>query len=298
MQTTAYAIYGCNELKVLLIFFFSITITSSLAAQDLPPIQLDRPDQTESPYIVPARHFQIESGISFEKFNEQNKSYTYPTVLFKYGVNDAFELRLIPEYITSYVQAEKFSGITPLTVGFKVKLAGEKGVFPMVSFIGHLGIPSIASKKFKTEWYAPSFRFTMQHTLSNNLSLGYNLGAEWDGESPTPAFIYTLTTGYSISEKLGAFLELYGFLIQKSTGDHRINAGLTYLIKNNMAADISGGIGINKYAPAFFIAAGYSIRLKNYRKLGSKKNPALSRENFRVDDGARTHDPQNHNLML
>ena len=261
MQTTAYTIYGCKELRALLIFFFSIT--SQLAAQNLPPIQLDRPDQTESPYVVPARHFQIESGISFEKSDGQNKTYTYPTILFKYGVNDAFELRLIPEYVTSYAQAEKFSGITPLTVGFKVKLAGEKGIFPMVSFIGHLGIPDIASKKFKTEWYAPSFRFTMQHTLSDNLSLGYNVGAEWDGESPQPAFIYTLTTGYSISKKLCAFIELYGFLIQKSTGDHRIDAGLTYLIKNNMAADISGGIGINKYAPAFFIAAGYSIRLED-----------------------------------
>lgn len=263
MQTTAYTIHCCKELRILFAFSFLIIIASSLAAQDLPPIQLDRPDQTESPYIVPAKHFQIESGISFEKFDGQNNTYTYPTVLFKYGVNETFELRLIPEYVTSHVQAEKFSGITPLTIGFKVKLAGEKGIFPMISFLGNLAIPTIASKNFKTEWYAPSFRFTLQHTLSDKLSLGYNVGAEWDGESPTPAFIYTLTTGYSISKKLGAFLELYGFLIQKSTGDHRIDGGLTYLIKNNMAADISGGIGINKYAPAFFIAAGYSIRLKD-----------------------------------
>ena len=184
-------------------------------------------------------------------------------MLLKYGVNDNFELRLIPEYVTSHVQNVKYSGITPVTVGFKVKLAEEMGIFPKLSFIGHLSIPSFASKNFKSTWYAPSFRFTMQHTLSPRISLGYNVGTEWNGETPEPAFIYTLTTGYSISERLGSYVELYGFAIQKGISDHRIDAGLNYLLKRNMLIDISGGVGISKYAPEYYIAVGYSIRLKN-----------------------------------
>ncbi len=165
--------------------------------------------------------------------------------------------------MTSHIQSLKYSGITPITVGFKVKLAEEKGILPMLSFLGHLSIPSVASKNFKTTWYAPSFRFTLQHTLTQKVSLGYNLGAEWNGETPEPAFVYTLTTGYSISEKLGSYIELYGFFIQRSTSDHRVDGGLSYLLKKNMMVDISGGFGINKYAPAYYIAAGFSIRLKN-----------------------------------
>ena len=234
-----------------------------LFAQELPSIQTDRPDQTESPFTVPKKHLQIETGVAFEKIDGENNSYTYPTVLLKYGVNDIFELRLIPEYVTSHIQTVKYSGFTPLTVGFKTRLAEEKGILPMLSFIGHLSIPAAASKNFKTSWYAPSFRFTMQHTLSQKVSLGYNIGAEWNGETPDPAFIYTLTTGYSLSEKLGAYFEMYGFLIQKSISDHRVDGGLSYLLKNNMMIDISGGFGINKYAPEYYVATGFSVRLKN-----------------------------------
>ena len=249
--------------KCFVIFILQNIIQMSLFGQELPSIQTDRPDQTESPSIVPKKHFQIETGIGFERANKESDSYTHPTILLKYGVNDNFELRLIPEYITSHIQSVKYSGLTPLTVGFKVRLAEEKGILPMISFIGHLSIPSFASKNLKTTWYAPSFRFTLQHTLSPKISLGYNVGAEWNGETPEPAFIYTITTGYSISEKLGSYIELYGFFIQKSTADHRIDGGLTYLLKNNIMVDLSGGLGISKYAPEYYIAAGFSIRLKN-----------------------------------
>ena len=249
--------------KYFVIFILQNIIQMQLFSQELPSIQTDRPDQTESPFTVPKKHFQIETGVSFERVDGESNSYTYPTILLKYGVNDIFELRLIPEYVTSHIQRVKYSGITPVTIGFKAKLAEEKGILPMLSFIGHLSIPDIASKKFMTTWYAPSFRFTMQHTLSQKISLGYNLGAEWDGETPEPSFIYTLTTGYSITERLGSYIELYGYFIQKSTSDHRIDGGLSYLLKKNMMVDISGGFGINNYAPEYYIAAGFSIRLKN-----------------------------------
>ena len=35
-----------------------------------------------------------------------------------------------------------------------------------------------------------------------------------------------------------------------------------------------------------------------YRSLPDKKNPGIDPGTFRVTNGARTHDPQNHNLML
>jgi len=50
----------------------------------------------------------------------------------------------------------------------------------------------------------------MQHTLSKRFTLGYNLGYEWDGESSNPNFIYTLTTGITITEKLGGYVEVFG----------------------------------------------------------------------------------------
>ena len=102
----------------------------------------------------------------------------------------------------------------------------------------------------------------MQHTLSDNFSLAYNLGAEWDGISPAPTYIYTLTTGISLSESLGGYLELYGFADQFSTPDHRMDGGFTYLINNNLIADLSGGIGLSENAPNNYFAIGISYRFK------------------------------------
>lgn len=102
----------------------------------------------------------------------------------------------------------------------------------------------------------------MQHTINEKQSLSYNLGAEWNGLSNNPTYIYTLTTGYSFTDKMGAYLELYGFLVQFEKPDHRFDAGLTYLITPNHQLDVSGGIGFSKDSPDFYIALGYSFRFK------------------------------------
>ncbi len=113
------------------------------------------------------------------------------------------------------------NGINPIKIGFKTRLFEEKGIIPLTSFIAHLVIPASGTKEFQTNYFAPSFRFTMQHTLTDKISLGYNLGAEWDGETPEPTFIYTLKTGFSLTEKIGAYVELYGFAPQKDKADCR-----------------------------------------------------------------------------
>jgi len=123
-----------------------------------------------------------------------------------------------------------------------------------------LSLPKLASKKLKTDYYTPEFRFTMQHTLSEKQTLSYNLGAEWDGISPEPTFIYTLTSGYSFSEKISGYIELYGFIPQIQKADHRFDAGLNYLLNPNHQLDISGGIGLSETSPDYFVALGYSFR--------------------------------------
>jgi hypothetical protein len=106
----------------------------------------------------------------------------------------------------------------------------------------------------------------MQHTLSNKFTLAYNLGAEWDGETPEPTFIYTLTSGMSITEKLGAYIELYGFAPQNQSADHRADGGFTYLITNDVMVDISGGFGITKESPKNYFALGFSYRLNTKKQ--------------------------------
>ncbi|MDI1306461.1 transporter [Flavobacterium sp. AED] len=246
--------------NVLLVIMLSLS--NMLFSQDYPSIQTDRPDQTECPFITPKNYFQLENGFIYEKSNTNSTEIVVPTVLTRFGINDHFELRLITEYVIDKNNFEKISGFNPIMIGFKTRLLKEKGIIPVTSFIAHISIPKVASKNFKTSFYAPEFRFTMQHTISDKQSLSYNLGAEWNGETAEPTFVYTLTTGYSITEKIGGYIELYGFVPQIEKPDHRFDAGLTYLFNPNHQLDISGGIGLSKSSPKYFVALGYSFRFK------------------------------------
>jgi hypothetical protein len=235
---------------------FSVT-----RAQEPGPLEADRPDQTETASVVPHDHFQIESGFSFERANSAISTLAHPSVLCKYGIRDLFEFRLVWEIASNSIGQDRTTGLNPVAVGFKVRLLEESGITPKTSLIAHVSLPHLASAGFKARYYAPAARLSMQHTLTETLSLGYNLGIEWDGVSTDPTYIYTLAAGFSLAEPLGCYAEIYGFAPQSEAAQHLADAGLTYLIQNNLMVDISAGIGISSNAPDFFLALGFSVRL-------------------------------------
>ena len=96
---------------------------------------------------------------------------------------------------------EYIRGLLPVQVGCKIALWDEKGLLPKTSLIFHVAPSKVGSKKFHTDKWAPNFRFSMQHSLSGNIGLGYNLGAEWDGFSNTPFWIYTIAPGFNLGKK-------------------------------------------------------------------------------------------------
>ncbi len=249
--------------KYILTFgFFFGTTTTELFGQNLPSIQLDRPDQTECPFITPIKYIQIENGFTFENTDNNERVYSYPSTLWKYGINGNLELRIISEFVTDKNRNQTITGLTPITLGFKTALVEEKGIIPKTSFIGHLTTSNLGSKKFRTKYIAPSFRFTMQHTVSKTMSLGYNLGVEWNGETAQQTYIYTLTTGISLTDKFGCYGEIYGFIPKSSKSDHRFDCGLTYLINNDLIADASGGFSLTDISYKNYISFGISYRFK------------------------------------
>lgn len=248
--------------------FFSIESFS----QQLDPIQLDRPDQTETPAIVPKGYIQAENGFLMENTDKENRAFTYPSCLWKYGINDRVELRLITELASFKNQVSKktTTGLMPITVGFKANICQEKGIIPHTSFIGHLTTANIGSHELRTTYAAPSFRFLMAHNVTERFSISYNLGAEWDGETPEETYLYTFATGFSITEKLGMYAELYGFAPRTSKAWHGFDGGFTYLVNNDIMIDLSGGFGITDNAPDNYIAFGFSYRFRVLKNKISK----------------------------
>ena len=92
-------------------------------------IQTDRPDQTESPAITPKNHLQIETGVFYEKTDRDSENFSHPTVLWKYGINENFELRMITEFNSEKMGSNRNAGVSPLSLGFKTRLSEEKNMF-------------------------------------------------------------------------------------------------------------------------------------------------------------------------
>ena len=249
--------------------FFLICITNLAAQQDtsmmmIGPIEVDRPDKGETPSLTPKGYFQMENGFAIED-TEPGFIYTHPSTLWKIGVSETFEFRVITEYINIQLDPNpKVDGLLPVQVGFKSKLLEQHGIVPKTSFIGHISLPGIASKQFQQTYFAPSLVLAFQHNIADRYSVGYNLGAEWDGETPRPDFIYTLGLGAGLFGGLSVFGEVYGRMPQQLEDDIevRLDAGFTYLISNDVIADISGGIGLSENAPERYIEIGLSYRFK------------------------------------
>ncbi|MDQ6757519.1 MAG: transporter [Bacteroidota bacterium] len=252
-------------IKTLLITFF--TAAMQFAWAQIAPIDTDRPDQTESAFLVPAKWLQFEAGFNFQKNSSHENEFLTPTLLTKYGLSKRIELRLITTIRTSSTALMPYginneSGLDAAEVGAKISLFKEKKILPTTSFIFHIGVPAFSSVKFKPDKVAPNFRFTMQHTLSANTSLGYNLGCEWDGFTNDPAYIYTLTAGYTSAEKWYMYIEAFGAIKKQILPEHTLDGGFAYYITNNFKIDLSSGFGITKAAPDWYMALGFSARFK------------------------------------
>lgn len=230
----------------------------------MPSIKTDRPDQTETPHLVPDGYFQMELGFSITD-TDPGFLYNYPSALWKYGVTDNFELRLQTDFVTIQEEGEADeNGFLPISVGFKSRLSEQKGILPKMSFIGSVRLPGVVSEEFEIEYLAPQTRLAFEHVVSDWFNVSYNVGLFWNGQDPEPSVLYTLSTGFALTKRLGLFAEVYGETPQRDSEDLPLyaNAGLTYLVGNDFQLDVSASQGITDNAPLRYVAAGFSYRFK------------------------------------
>ena len=251
-----------NYYLAVLVFLIGAVAVNS---QQTGRMETDRPDQTESPFITKNKFIQGEFGFNIES-KDGLQTFVHPTSLWKYGLSKKFELRIITEIVSEerpllIPRGNHYTnGLLPIQIGGKLALVEEKGLLPKIAFLFHVATAKIASKKFRTSKWAPNFRFTMQNTLSENIGLGYNLGAEWDGESNTPFWVYTIAPGFNIGKKWYGYVEAFGAVRKNETPEHSLDAGVAYYFSDNSKIDFSGGFGISKAAIDNYIAIGFSFR--------------------------------------
>ncbi|MEQ9403762.1 MAG: transporter [Cyclobacteriaceae bacterium] len=236
-----------KELLSIALLLFALASVS----QGSESIVTDRPTQSASAFVLPQGDLLLEAGVSSEKVTAGIRNSTFLNALLRWGLTDGIELRLTQNYLGSKVLGERNSGFSPLTLGTKVHLMQEDGWKPQMSVIGQITLRT-GDNRFKPSSSISEFRFNFQNTLSDNLSLGYNIGFI-SGENDY--ILYSAVLGVALADGWSVFAEPYGFF-GDGDSDQRFNAGVIYLYQPNLQFDVSFGSGISKIAPDSFVGFG------------------------------------------
>ena len=239
------------RILITLVFAFVALIVSG-------QISTDRPTQSFSPYVMPSGKLQIESGFVSERPQSKVDYYnvTYSNTLIRFGVVEGFEFRVTQNYLGARTFGTGENGWSATSVGTKVHLNEEANGIPQIAVIGTYSFAN-GSGPFKADTGIGDIRMLFRNTLSDRVTLDYNIGSIWDGDGALGA--YTLCLGISATDKLGVFLEPYGFFGKSAPADHRFNTGFTYLISDDFQVDASIGNGLVPRAPDYFLSFGVGI---------------------------------------
>ena len=223
------------------IILFIFTLVSSGAFSQV--MITDRPDQTESASTVPKFPLQLETGGSLEVIDKL-KILVLPGSLFRYGIGNNIELRLTTSLRYRHLETDtanqSWFGLGNIDVGAKFRLINRK---VQLAILTTFSIPS-GTEGFTSKKAGADVRLALAHPIAKFLSIGYNVGYSYYGLGPGNLF-YSASLGFSLTEKLGFFTEVYGTLADMEYNSLSYDNGLTYLIRENLQADFSFGTGIN-----------------------------------------------------
>ncbi len=225
-------------------------------------IVTDRPDQTESSSTIRKGKLQIESGILYgsakDDFFSEELLLT-PTVLWRYGVSNGIELRLLTEFVSvkDKLTNEKSSGIADLQLGTKIQILKKEDAKTEIAFISHVFIPT-AKDELTLDEIGIINKISIAHDIGKNFSFGYNAGYDYYGFG-SGNLTYSLALGLGISDKVGMYIEPFGALVEMEIHEANFDAGFTYLVKDNLQLDVSAGAGLNH--KMFYVSIGCSINI-------------------------------------
>jgi len=247
-------------MKYRIVLILTIILGNQVLAQDL---ETDRPDQTEASSAIPKGTIQIETGLGIETLNNSfasERSFVLPTTLFRLAVVNKFELRVVNtlranKSTSAFGFVNKDVGFDDVELGFKWQWTDGNGWSPQIALMSHVALPTGSKSSNK---YGLINKLLISHDVSDKFAIGYNLGHVYYGAG-NGDFVYSLALGFSVTDKIGVYAETFGSMVDLQTFDSNIDAGMTYLLKDNIQLDYSFGVGIHQRMN--YQAIGLTIRL-------------------------------------
>lgn len=228
----------------------------SAQAQETAEFTADRPGASTGPSVVGQGVVQLEQGIQYDKA-DLGKTFTFSNTLFRYGLFPNMELRVGGDFFKESGASAAFSG---LSAGTKIKCFDDEGVVPAVSVLAEFAVPGTASSGYKTENLAPSLYLLFENPLNDRLSLGYNLGAEWDGSEPEAVTFVAVCLGCNVAENLGCFVEGYG-RFGADDNAYAMDFGFNWMAGRKLQMDVAADINLKNPSKFWSVSCGLAWQI-------------------------------------
>ena len=231
-------------------------------AQENVEFTADRPGASTGPSVVGQGVIQLEQGIQYDGDGGAG-TFTFSNTLLRYGLFPNMEIRLGGDgFLCQEVGAAQgfkpaFSG---LSIGTKIKCFEGQGAVPAMSVLADFAVPYTASQGFNVDYLAPSLYLLFENPVNDWLSVGYNLGAEWDGTLPNATTFAAVCLGFTASENLGCFIESYNYF--GSLGNvYAMDLGLNWMVAPKIQLDLAANMDLTNPAQCWSISCGVAWQI-------------------------------------
>jgi hypothetical protein len=238
-------------------------------------LSTDRPDKTESPYTVDPGHVQIEMDLVTYGYDKdggtRSESWGFAIPNMKLGLLPQVDLQVIPEpYLvqrtkTASERTDERSGFGDITTRLKINMWGNDGGTTALAFMPYVKFP------------------TNRDDLGNNAVEGglifpfaINTGADWGiglmsqidflekdkAEGYYAAFVQTATIGWDVTERWGAYAEIYAEETNRSQDEFvaMFDVGVTFALSDDSQLDAGMNVGLTDAAEDLNPFLGYTVR--------------------------------------
>lgn len=219
----------------------------------------DRPGASTGPSTVAKGVIQWEQGVQYDGDGGKG-AFTFSNTMFRYGLFNGVELRLCGDgfiYNNGSKWKPAFSGVS---IGTKIRCYEGDGAVPAVSVLADFSIPYTGTECFVVENFTPSLYLLFENNLNDKLSLGYNVGAEWNGVSPSPVAFLALCLGYSINDDLGCFVESYNYF-GKAGNQFCADFGFNYMVGHKVQLDVAANLDLRDPAHCWAVSFGVAWQM-------------------------------------
>jgi len=256
-------------IKIILTIGFLLFISEMSFSQDSATVTTgeikikmitNRPGFTEASRAVFHKGFQIETGFQYSKIpkikgsSEYSSNLLVPNLGLLYGISKNVEIRGFINYegnkfISTGLESGYAYDFNSLILGAKINLTDAKGAIPEMALVLQQVFPTSSpdfEKWSSVAMLAWSYGLPANFGLSGNIIYTLDFGTGNHAPISNPHNLgYTLNLGYSITEKLGTYAELYG---NNTFGNgDKLNVNLTggfmYRINPKFQVDLIGGYG-------------------------------------------------------